>query len=121
VTKLLPRVTSFFTAIVLDRVVISSTQIELSQSLRVLIILLSSASLAMLVIQYFIRDWHHTQFIVLMVPVASITYRSFYRFLKTSFPFQATSLGIGLMLVLGLLYAILVRRSVWKSVRNPAR
>src|SRR5688572_10527557 len=75
----------------------------------------------MLVIQYFIRDWHHTQFIVLMVPVASITYRSFYRFLKTSFPFQATSLGIGLMLVLGLLYAILVRRSVWKSVRNPAQ
>jgi hypothetical protein len=111
----------FITAIVLDRVVISSAQIELSQSLRALVILLSSASLAMLIVQYFIRDWHHTQFIVLMVPLALITYRSSYSFLKTSFPFQATNLGIGLMLILGLLYAILVRRSVWKFVGNPAQ
>ena len=117
----LPSPLLLITAIVLDRVVISSAQIGLNQSLRVLILLLLSASLALWLIQYLIQDWHHTQFIVLMVPVTLIVYRSSYSFLKTSFPLQATILGIGLMLVLGLLYMILVSRKTWRSVRNPAQ
>ena len=109
------------TAIILDRVVISSTQIGLNQSLRALFILLLTASLAVVIIHYFIRDWHRTQFIVLMVPVTLLTYRSSYRFLKTSFPLHATELGIGLMILLGMLYAILVHHRVWKSIRNPGQ
>ena len=109
------------TAIILDRVVISSTQIGLHQSLRALFILLLSASLAVLIVHYFIRDWHHTEFIVLMVPVTLLTYRSSYSFLKTSFPLRATDLGLGLMILLGMLYAIIVHRKVWTSVRNPAQ
>ena len=111
----------FITAIILDRVVISSSQIGLNQSLRALFILLLAASLAVLIVYYFIRDWHHTQFIVLMVPVTLLTYRSFYSFLKTSLPLHATDLGIGLMILLGILYALIVHRRVWKSVRNPAQ
>ena len=111
----------FITAIILDRVVVSSSQIGLNQSLRALIILLLSAFLAALIIQYFIQDWHRTQFIVLMIPVTLIAYRSTYSFLKNSFPRQATEFGIGLILLLGLLYAIIVRRRVWKSVRKPGQ
>jgi hypothetical protein len=111
----------FITAILLDRIVTSSTQLGLNQSLRALSILLLSASLAMLLIKYFIRDWHRAQFIVLMMPVTLIVYRSAHSLLKTNFPPQATSLGIGLMLPLGLLYAILVSRKLWKHIQNPAR
>ena len=111
----------FITAIILDRVAISSTQIGINQSLRVLVILLLAASLTSLIIQFFIQDWHHTQFIVTMVPVILIAYRSSYNFLKTRFPLQAPYLGIGLMLGLGLLYAILVQYRVWRSVQKPAQ
>ncbi len=111
----------FITAIILDRVVISSSQIGLDQSLRALLILLLSASLAALTVQYFIQDWHRTQFIVLMVPVALIAYRSSYSFLRSRFPLQATNLGIGLIILLGLFYAIIVHPRVWQSVQNPAQ
>lgn len=116
----IPSFLPFIMAVVLDRVVISSTQIGFAQSLRALFVLLTAALFAALTIYYFIKDWDRTQFIVLMVPVALLAYRSAYQFLKSSFPQQATSVGIGLIFFLGLLYAILVSRKVWLSIRNPA-
>jgi hypothetical protein len=75
----------------------------------------------MMIIQYFVQDWHYSNFIVVMVPVALITYRSLYSFIKVSFPNQATTLGVVLLVVLGMLYVIAVHRKIWKSIRHPAR
>ncbi len=111
----------FITAIVLDRVAISSSQIGISQSLRALFVLLLLATIVASAIQHFVRDWFRTQFIVLMMPVTLVVYRPLYRLFKTDFPRQADVLGLALLVVLALLYAIIVRRKVWKSFHNPAR
>ena len=109
------------TAIVLDRVAISTAQIAFGQSLRALFILLLSAIAARYIIQHISRDWQHTDFTLLMVPIAFIAYRSSYRFLKINFPGQANALGIVLIIGLGMLYMMVVSRKVWKLIRNPAR
>ncbi|MBN2118908.1 MAG: hypothetical protein JW730_20230 [Anaerolineales bacterium] len=108
-------------AIVLDRVAISSSQIGIDQSLRALFVLLLLTILAVLIIQYPVKDWHYTNFMVMMIPIALIAYRSLFRFLKISFPHQANYLGIALLVLLGMLYAVVVHRRVWKFIRNPAR
>lgn len=108
-------------AIILDRLAVSSTQISIAQSLRALCLLFFSTLILMLIIQYFVRDWQRTDFIVLMIPIAFVVYRSTYSFLKTNFLPQATVLGIILIAVIGLLYAVVVRRKTWESIRNPAR
>lgn len=110
--RIIPYPLFLITAIIPDRVAISTAQIAMWQSLHALFILLISASLAAYLIQYFVQDWHHTYFIVLMIPVAFVTYRSLFRPLKIYFPHQANVLGIALLIVLGLLYFIVVSRRV---------
>jgi hypothetical protein len=119
--RVIPYPLLLITAIILDRVVISSSQFGIDQSLRAMFILLLGGIVAMMIIQYFIRDWHYTSFIVVMIPVALITYRSSYSFIKANFPNQANALGIALLIVLGMLYAMAVHHKVWKSVHNPAQ
>ena len=119
--RIIPYPLLLITAIILERVVISSTHIGIGQSLRALFILLLLTTIIAFSIQYFIKDWHHTDFIVLMIPVSLIAYRSSYSFLKINFLHQANYLGLALIILLGMLYAIVVRRKVWQSVRNPAR
>ena len=119
--RIIPYPLFLITAIILDRVAISTAQIAMGQSLRALLILLLSATIAAFIIQYFIQDRHHTAFIVLMIPVAFVAYRSSFRFLKINFPHQLNALGIALIIVLGLLYALVVSRKVWRSIHNPAR
>ena len=109
------------TAIVLDRVAISTAQIAFGHSLRALLILLLSAVVVLYIIQYFSKDWHYTNFIVMMIPVALITYRFLFRLLKSNFPHQANALGIALIIVLGLLYVAFVNPRKWRLIHNPAR
>jgi hypothetical protein len=111
----------FTTAVILDRVAISSTQMEFSQSLRTLVILFLLTTITTFTIQYFVKDWQHTHFIVLMLPVAFIAYRPLFNLLKTHFPQQANDLGIALSILFGMLYIVVVYRKVWTSFRNPAR
>lgn len=108
-------------AIVLDRVAISTAQIAFGQSVRAFLFLLLSAVVAAYIIQYFTRDWHCTNFIVMMIPVTLITYRSLFRLLKSNFPHQANVLGIALLIVLGLLYVAFVNPRIWRLIHNPAR
>ena len=119
--RILPYPLFLITAIMLDRVAVSTAQISFGQSLRALFILLLSAAVATYIIQYFIQDWQHTYFIVMMIPVVFVTYRSSFRFLKINFPHQANALGISLIIALSLLYAMIVSGKVWKSIRNPSR
>jgi hypothetical protein len=109
------------TAVILDRVVISSSQIDTGQSLRAMFILLLLTTLISIVIQGFIRDWHYTNFIVLMVWAALLAYRALYGFLKINFPSQATYIGLALILLLGIVFAVIASRKVWNSVRDPIR
>lgn len=111
----------FITAIVLDRVAISSSQIGVCQSLRALFILLLLATIAAYIIQHFVKDWFHTHFIVLMMFVTLTAYRFLYRFLKIMFPYESSHFGLAILVVLSILYALVVRCKTWKSVRNPAR
>ncbi|MCI0607564.1 MAG: hypothetical protein L0Z71_00685 [Anaerolineae bacterium] len=108
-------------AIVLDRVAISSTQINAAQNLRPLIILLLLASTAIVVIQQIVKDWHYTNFIVLMVPVGLLVYRSLYGLIKINFPQQADYLALALIPLLGTIYTIVVSRRAWRLVRNPSQ
>jgi hypothetical protein len=119
--RIIPYPLLLIIAIILDRVVISSSQIGIGQSLRALFILLLLALVARFIIQYFIQDWHRTDFIVVMIPVALIAYRSLYSLLKIKFSSQANILGLALIVALSMLYVITVHSKVWKSVRNPAR
>lgn len=108
-------------AIVLDRIAISSTQIDAGQSLRPLIILLLLASIAMVVVQQIVKDWHYTNFIVVMVPVILLVYRSLYGLIKINFPQQADTLALALIPVLGVIYMVAVSRRAWSYIRNPAQ
>lgn len=119
--RIIPYPLFLITAIILERVTISSAQIGIVQSLRSLVILLLFATVASFILQYFIKDWQRADFMVLLVPVAFIVYRSLYRAIKLSFPHQANILGIGLIILLGVLYIVIVRRKIWQSLRNPTR
>lgn len=110
----------FVTAIILDRVVISAAQIDIDQSLRVLCISLLFTTIALYAIQSLTKDWHYTNFITLMIPVALIAYRSFYGFLKVKFLHQADALGIALIFLFTMLYAVLVNRNLWRTIKHPA-
>lgn len=79
---------------------ISSAQIDIDQSLRILFISFLFITIVTNIIHYFTKDWHYTYFITLMMPVAFIVYRSLYGFLKVKFLHQATSLGLALILLL---------------------
>ena len=108
-------------AIVLDRLAVSSTQISIAESLRSLFVLLFVATIMMFVVQYFVQDWLRTDFIVLMVPIVFVAYRSSYAFLKPNFIQHANALGIVLLLVIGLLYVLLTHPRSWKAIPNPER
>jgi hypothetical protein len=119
--RIIPYPLLFITAIVLDRVVISLNQIDMGQSLRALFILLLLTTITSFVIQYVRRDWHYTNFIILMIWAALIAYRSLYGLLKVKFPEQAYYLGFALMPCLGIMFGLVISQKVWRSVRNPAR
>jgi hypothetical protein len=111
----------FITAIVLDRVVISSTEIGISQSLRALLVLLLATIIITLIGQAFTKDWHRTHFLVLMIIVYLIAYRSLYRLLKINFSDQINALGLALMILLGIGYVMITHRRIWGAIRNPVR
>lgn len=108
-------------AIILDRVVISSTQIGAEQSLRSLFVLLLFTTITLLIVRYFYKDWHYTYFIVLMIWVILLLYRYVYRLFKVNFPQRADHLAFILMLLLCMVYVLIVNRGLWRSIRNPAR
>ncbi|HSK66782.1 MAG TPA: hypothetical protein VK888_07625 [Anaerolineales bacterium] len=110
------------TAIILDRVTISSAQIQIGQSLRSLAILLGLISIAIYILQYYYQvDWHYTNYIVLMIPLTYLVYRSLYRFLKINFSSACPYLGLMLVFLFGVLYAGLVHRKTWRFIGNPVR
>ena len=119
--RIIPHPILLVLAIVLDRVAISSTQINAAQTLRPLIILLLLTGLAILVIQQVVKDRHYTNYIIVMIPVVFLVYRSLYGLLKLNIPLQADYFALALLLFLGILYAIVINRRVWKSIRNPAQ
>lgn len=108
-------------AIILDRVVISSTQIGPAQSLRALFILTLLTTVIFLIIQYFTQDWHYANFVVLMVWVMLILYRSIYRLLKVDLPQQADVLAIVLIPLSCVVYRLIIDGKRWRFIRNPAR
>lgn len=108
-------------AILLDRVAISTTQIAMGQSLRTFFLLLIGSVIAVCVVQRFTQNWDRANFIVVLIPIAFIMYRSLFRFLKVTFPRQADGLGIVLFIALGLLYILAISRKTWMSIHNPAR
>ena len=111
----------FISAVVLDRVVISMTQIDPKQSLRALFILLSLCIVSSFIIQRFVKDWHRTDFIAFVLVALFVLYRSLYGMIEKYVPRQASYLGLVLIPLLGWLYALVTRRKVWLSIRRPAQ
>src|SRR5215213_9565313 len=81
-------------AVILDRVVISSTQIGPAESLRSLLVLILLTTAALFLIQHRVRDWNYTNFIVLIITAMFLLYRYLYRVLKIQVPQRADGLGI---------------------------
>jgi len=108
-------------AIILDRVVISSSQIGSVQSLRSLFVLLLLTTLAIFLIKSITRDLHYTYFMVMMIWVMLLVYRYLYRLSKIKFSEQADSLGFLLILLLAMALALIVNKRLWRSIHNPAR
>ena len=119
--RIIPYPLFFITAIVLDRVVISATQIAMGESLRALFILLLLTAIISFIVNYFTKDWHYTNFKVLMIWAMFLAYRSLYGLLKVSFPEQAYYLGFALVPFLSIVFTLIVSQRVWKSVHHPAR
>src|SRR5215211_37104 len=116
--KFIPYPFLLVTAIVLDRISISSTQIGPAQSLRALLVLILLTTISLLVIQYFTRDWHYANFIVAMIWVALILYRSLYRLFKIDLPQQADYLALILIPLLCMLCLIMFNKKRWRLLRN---
>ena len=108
-------------AIILDRVVISMTQINPKESLRSLFILLVLCIMVSLIIQRSVKDWHRTNFIVFIIVVLFVFYRSLYALIEETFPQQADYLGLALIPVLAWIATLITSRKVWLSIRKPAK
>lgn len=119
--RLVPYSHLLITAIILDRVVISSTQIGAQQSLRSLIFLLLLNSLAILLIQYHTKDLHYTNFIALLPWLMLLLYRYVYRLIKIHLPHWSDQSAFILLLLLCILYIFIIKKRLWQSIRNPAR
>ncbi len=118
---LIPYPLFFITAIILERVVISSTQIGAGQSLRSLVIIFFLTSLALWAIWSITKDWHRTNFMVLMIWVMLVLYRFIYRLFKVHQPQNADTLAFILLIVLAVIYLLIVNKKVWQTIHNPAR
>src|SRR5690349_5391208 len=109
------------TAIVLDRVLDSITQIDAVQSLQPLFVLLAGTFVSALLVQQFIKDWRRTDFIIFMVMIMLIVYGAIYDFFKATFSAQADVLGLLLIPLMICLYGFMVSKRIWKSIGNPAQ
>lgn len=108
-------------AVILDRVVISSTQIGPAESLRSLSVLIILTVATLFLIQHRVRDWHYTNFVVLMIAVMLLLFRYLYRLLKVQVPQRADGFAILLICILCIAYILIINKRVWNSFSNPAR
>lgn len=119
--KIIPYPLFMVAAIILDRIVISSTQIGLTQSVRALMVLIFLTALALVVVYYLTKDWHYTNFAVLIIWVTLILYRAVYRYIKFSLPHQADTLALALIPIFCIMYILLVNRKRWNTFRKPVQ
>src|SRR6266496_1066122 len=108
-------------AVNLDRAVISAIQIDLSLSLRSLVILLVLIGLIDFVIQYFVRDWHRTNFLVFVMLMLVVAFGGGYRLIKSNFPAQSMPLAVLLIIALCVLYPVITSKQLWYAIREPAQ
>ena len=106
---------------ILDRVIVSITQIDAMQSLRPLFILIGVSLVAGLILQRFIQDWYRTDFIIFMVMLMLIVYQPLYGLFKAKLPGYADPLGLLLIPLLAWLYSYMIGDRVWKSIKEPAQ
>lgn len=109
------------TAIILDRVLASITQIDATQSIQPLLILLGTTFISALLVQQFIKDWRRTDFIIFMVMIMLIFYGVIYDFFKATFPARADVLGLLLIPLMIWLYSFMISKRIWKSIGNPTQ
>lgn len=117
----IPHPSLLIIAILLERVVISSTQIGLAQSWRSILVLSLLAVVIIWLIEYKTRDWQYANFLVLMVCAMFLLYRYLYRQLKINLPQAADPLAIVLIVILAVICLVFVNRKAWGGIRNPAR
>ena len=119
--RVIPYPLLLLTSIILDRVAISISQIDPKQSLRFSFILLTLSILALFIIHHFVRDRHRTNFVAFLFVTLFIVYRPLYSTIVKNYPQKADVLGIALIPLLGLLYAILIHRKLWQYIRTPSQ
>jgi hypothetical protein len=106
-------------AVVLDRVVVSILQIDATESLRPLFILLFLTIIADLIIQQVIKDWYRSDFIVFAALMMWMAYRALFGWFKLAFPSHAYLFSLLLIPITVWLYFLSISTYVWKSIRNP--
>ena len=108
-------------AIILNRVIISSRQISPMESARPLLVILLLFSATFLTIQFFVREWHRTNFLAALIPISVLTYEAIYRWIKAEFVENSDALGLLLIPCILLLYSALASHKWWKRIREPAQ
>jgi len=106
-------------AMILDRIVVSILQIDSVQSLRPFFVIMALIIFTALIIHQRIRDWHRTDFLVLLVLLLYLLYRYLYGLFKQNFPQQADYLALALIPLFGYLYLKVSRYRFWRSFHNP--
>jgi hypothetical protein len=107
-------------ACILDQVVTWIAYIDLKQGLRPLFVALCLGTLITLGVQHFVKDWHRTNFKIFVLVMLFVIYPPIYRMMISYQLEHSDYLGIALILLLGLLYAVIVSRKFWQYIRQPA-
>jgi len=119
--RIFPYPLLLLTSFVFDRVATLMTQLDPVQSLRSLFVVLLLGVVTSFIIQYFVKDWHRTDFMLFMLMMLFVIYSPIYVMIMTYLPEQADTLGVALIPLLGLVYAFIISRKFWQFIRRPAQ
>lgn len=109
------------TAAVFNSINVLMSQIDPSQSLRSLFVLLLLCIMFLLVIYYWLQDLHRAYFMLFMFILLFAFYPSIYSRFSARFPQEADGLGMVMIPLFGVLYAISISSKVWCWVSKPLK
>jgi hypothetical protein len=111
----------FLIAIILNRIIVSSTQISPVQGMRALLVLLVLAGISSVIMYQRTKDWYRTDFLIAAFLAVLMSYQSVYRWAKHQSIEYADILGLVLIPCFGWLYFFITDPKRWKLIRKPSQ
>lgn len=103
----------FGSYIILNLIISNLDQLDPSQSLRPLVVLILGTGIAILLLWAVFRDWHYSAYLSLLFLVFLFVPAHFYRLILPRFPIPAETVRLGLMMLFGAGLVLLGLHKVW--------